>query len=192
MMPRRVMTTMPAASIDSASARGGRRQVLFVGRCDQLPFETESRQPFAGARDLVELRYTSHRIAADARFARQHHGVDAFVDRVRDVGDLRARRDRVFDHRFEQVRRDDAAASEYRAPADDRALQIRQFRDVRFDAEVAARHHDAVSGARDLVDVGDAFLVLDLRDDLDAWARRAKQPRAARRCPPPYERTTAR
>jgi hypothetical protein len=87
---------------DRLGERGsGGCNVLLVVRRHELTLEPEPRVALAGARDCVDLLHTAHGVFSDARFARQHHGVYAFVDRVRDVGDFRPRGRGRIDHRLQ-------------------------------------------------------------------------------------------
>ena len=63
----------------------------------------------------VERLHRADRIRAGRRLAREHDRVDAFVDGVGRIADLRARRPRLDAHRLEHLRRDDHRNA--RAPA---------------------------------------------------------------------------
>ncbi len=78
----------------------------------------------------------------DGGLAAEHDRVGLLEDGVGHVGDFRARRHRVGDHRLEHVRGDDDRLAELEAALDDVALDDRQLFHRAFDAEIAARDHD--------------------------------------------------
>lgn len=106
-------------------------------------------------------------IVAHGRLVAQHHGVDTLVDGAGHVAHLGARRTRRLDHRIEHLRGDDDGALRADALLDDAPLRVGDRLGGELHTQVAARHHDAVGGLDDLVDVVQPLLVLDLRDDLD-------------------------
>ena len=109
-------------------------------------------------------------IFARGRFAAEHEGIGAIVDGVGDVGDLCSRGTRVVDHRVKHLRGHDHRFFLHHTLVNDLALDAGDAFDGHFDAEVAARDHDAIGGVDDLVDVVHAFLVFDFRNDLDVAA----------------------
>ena len=109
-----------------------------------------------------------HGIGPRSGLVAQHDGVDPLVDGAGDIAHLGARRTRRTDHRVEHLRGDDDRTFGGDALVDDHPLRDGDDLGRQLDAQVAARHHDAVGGFDDLVDVVDSLLVLDLRDDLDA------------------------
>ena len=124
----------------------------------------------AGARHDLDGR---RRELAARRLAAQHHAVGAVEDGVRHVRALGARRPRVVDHRLEHLRRHHARLAGGAATSGDHHLLLAEDalgRDLH--PEVAARHHHAVGHLEDLVELVEALLVLDLRDDLDVLAAR--------------------
>ncbi len=121
------------------------------------------------------MLHRAHRIVADGGLGRQHHGVRAVHDRVRDVRDFGARRRRRVDHRLEHLRgRDHDLVTRAREP-DQALLQARHRRVADLDREVAARHHDDVARVDDRANVLHGFGALDLRDDVRLAARGAQQ-----------------
>ena len=120
--------------------------------------------------DAVENLDAFQRVFADGGFAAEHDGVGLFVDRVGDIGDFGPGGHGGFDHAFEHVGGDDDGFADAEAGFDDAPLDDGQFLVGDFDAEIAARDHDAVGFAHDLVQVGDGLLVLDLGEDEGARA----------------------
>ena len=49
----------------------------------------------------------------------------------------------------------------------DAPLYVGKIRDVSLNAKVAPSDHNAISGANDIVNMRDAFLILDFGDDFD-------------------------
>ena len=98
---------------------------------------------FDGADDAVHDGDGGCRVAADGGFGREHDGVGALVDGGGDVVGFGAGGDEGFDHRFEHVRRDDHRLAVGAGDADDAALGDRHLFGREFDAEIAARDHDA-------------------------------------------------
>ena len=72
------------------------------------------------------------------------------------------------DHRVEHLRRGDRRARELAGLREQVLLDERHELDRQLDAEVAARDHDAVRGADDLVHAVDGLRLLDLRDERQA------------------------
>mmetsp|Transcript_4128 Transcript_4128/g.6827 ORF Transcript_4128/g.6827 Transcript_4128/m.6827 type:complete len:416 (-) Transcript_4128:111-1358(-) len=101
---------------------------------------------------------------------RKHHAVGAIEHGVRHVGALGARRPRVGDHRFEHLSRDDTGLARVATLLDHQLLLTEDLLRRDLHPEVAARHHHAVGGLEDLVELVQALLVLNLRDNLDAGA----------------------
>ena len=99
-------------------------------------------------RDSIQNAHTFHRIIADAGFAAQHDGIGLLEDRVGHIGNFRAGRQGIVDHRFQHVRRDDHRLSQPRAKLHNFSLNDRQLLDRAFDPEIAARHHDDVGRLR--------------------------------------------
>ena len=110
--------------------------------------------------------------AAVGGLAREHDGVGAVKHGVGDVGALGAGRPGVGDHRLEHLSRDHARLARLPALGDHHLLLAEDLLRGDLHAEVAARHHHAVGGGEDLVELVEALLVLDLGDDLDVLAWR--------------------
>ena len=104
-------------------------------------------------------------ILAGGGLAREHDGVGAVVDRVGDVGGLGAGGPRILDHRFQHLRRGDDRLAILRGAADDVLLDRGHLLRRDFDAEIAARDHDAVGDFEDGVEVFDRLRLLQLGDD---------------------------
>eukprot|EP00964_Phaeocystis_antarctica_P006359 scaffold3454_cov68-Phaeocystis_antarctica.AAC.1 len=102
---------------------------------------------------------------------REHHAVGAVEHGVGHVAHLGARGARVEGHRLEHLRRTDDRLARAVALCDHHLLRDEDLLRGDLDAEVAARHHDAVRLLEDGVEVAHALVVLDLGDDLDALAR---------------------
>ena len=126
------------------------------------------RVPGDGGHDLDG----AHRVLAHRGLFREHHGVASVQDRVRDVGDLGAGRLRRGHHRIEHLgRRDDGLGPPVRL-GDELLLNDGNPGERRFEAEIAARDHDAVGGVGDRVEVVQRRLRLDLRDQGHPTAQR--------------------
>ena len=125
-------------------------------------------------RDIVAT--TVHRVVADRRLARQHHGVGAVEDGVGDVADLGPGRRRRVDHRLQHLGRRDHRLADAHAEADDLLLQVRHVLEREVDAEVAARDHQRV-GRR-----GDGSAGRRRRRWSRSWprSRRRRRPRPRR------------
>ena len=124
---------------------------------------------------------------ADRGLLGQHDRVGPVEHRVRDVGDLGARRQRIRHHRHQHLRRGDHRAAGPVRGADDPLLGGRNPLDRDLDAQIAARDHDRVGGGDDRVEPLQRLLLLDLRHQ-----RQIGQRRAPRRCRARAGRTTAR
>ena len=111
-----------------------------------------------------------HGVGAVRRLAGKHHGVGAVENRVRHVCRLGARGARVHDHGVEHLGGRDHGLVLLVALRDDPFLGQRNLLGWELDAQVAARHHDRVGDADDLVDVLQALLVLDLGHDVHGGA----------------------
>ena len=107
---------------------------------------------------------------------RQHDRVDALIDRGRGVADLGPRRPRLGAHRLEHLRRENDRAAERAGAGDDRLLDARDLLERTLEPEVAARHHDAVGGRQDRVELLERLRPLDLRDERHVGVRRAHDP----------------
>mmetsp|Transcript_17814 Transcript_17814/g.58960 ORF Transcript_17814/g.58960 Transcript_17814/m.58960 type:complete len:668 (+) Transcript_17814:184-2187(+) len=135
-----------------------RRQLLVVdGRLRLLAHEVHHGDRLA-------------RVRALGRLARQHHAVGAVEHRVGDVGRLGARRARVARHRLKHLCRADAGLARDVALCDHHLLREEHLLRRDLDAQVAARHHDAVGGGENLVKVAHPLVVLYLGDDSDPLA----------------------
>ena len=101
----------------------------------------------------------------DAGLAGEHDRVGTVEHRVGDVGRLSPGRARRRDHRLEHLGGDDDGLGVAASGLDDLLLQHRDVLERHLDAQVTARHHDAVERGDDLVDVLDRLRLLDLGDD---------------------------
>ena len=93
--------------------------------------------------DPVHGRDRLDRELPGRRFRRQHDRVGAVEDRGRDVGHLGAGRHRGRDHAFEHLRRHHHRLAGLARGAGELLLDARHLLQRHFDAEIAARHHDA-------------------------------------------------
>ena len=107
------------------------------------------------------------RILARRRLAAQHQRVGIGIDGIGNIGHLGARRARVGNHRMEHLRSHDDRLMMLNTFADNHTLNARNALHRHLDAKVAACHHDAIAGLDDLINVVDALLVFNLRDNLD-------------------------
>ena len=108
-----------------------------------------------------------HGVGAGSGLARQHDGRGAVIDGVGHVRDLGAGGAGVADHAVQHLGGGDNGLAVGEGPVDDGLLDAGQLREIDFNAQVAAGHHDGVGGSQDAVDVLDALGVLDLGDDPD-------------------------
>src|SRR5208282_1208852 len=139
----------------------------FLARSGQVGVleKVRAAAAFDARGDAVENLDAFERIFADGGFAAEHDGVGLLEHGVGDIRDLGARRHGRFNHAFEHVRGDDDGFADPQARFDDAALDDGQFLIRDFDAEVAARDHDAVGFLHDGFQVGDGLLVFDFGDD---------------------------
>ena len=84
------------------------------------------------------------------------------VHRVGGVADLGARRTRLGPHRLEHLRRDDHRHLERPRPPRHFLLNSRHPLERQLESEVAARHHDGVAFAEDLLETRDRLRALEL------------------------------
>ena len=106
-----------------------------------------------------------HRILAHRRLAGEHHGVGAVINGVGHVGNFGARGPRILDHRLEHLRRRDHRLEILRRAADDVLLNRGNLLRRNFNAQIAARHHDAVGGLQNAVEMLDGLRLFELGDD---------------------------
>mmetsp|Transcript_101220 Transcript_101220/g.264434 ORF Transcript_101220/g.264434 Transcript_101220/m.264434 type:complete len:320 (+) Transcript_101220:321-1280(+) len=111
---------------------------------------------------------------ACCRLAGQHDAIRAVQHSVGHIAGLRTCGARGLDHGLQHLRRGDHGLALHVALADDHLLGQEDVLRRDLHAQVAAGDHDGVAGIDDLVDVLQALLVLDLRDDLDVAAARTQ------------------
>lgn len=75
---------------------------------------------------------------------------------------------RVFDHRFQHLRSGNDLLARIIYLFDNHLLQHRHILKRNFHAHIAARDHNAVGYAQDLIDVFNAFLIFNLRNNIHA------------------------
>ena len=108
-----------------------------------------------------------HRVLAGGGFGAEHHRIGAVEYRIGNIADLGPRRHRVEDHRLHHLGRGDGHLVEGARHLDHAFLQRRHGRIAYLDRQIAARHHDAVTGLQDRLQMRDRFRALDLGDQ--AW-----------------------
>src|SRR5699024_2482084 len=113
--------------------------------------------------------HSRSRILADRGLAGQHDRAGAVVNRVGNVGNLRAGRTRVFRHALEHLGGGYYALAAGDTDFDDALLDLAQFFKRNLDAKITAGYHDAVRLVQDLLDIAHAFHVFDLGDDLNIF-----------------------
>ena len=123
------------------------------------------------AGDAVHVGDRFEREIAHRRLAGQHQRARTVEDGVGDVGRLCARRLGRVDHRLEHLRRRNNRLPPFERAVNDPLLQQRHLGRTDLDAEVAARDHDRVRLAEDVVEHRDRFRLLDLRDHVRGRAR---------------------
>ena len=102
----------------------------------------------------------------------QHDSVGTVVDCVSDVAGFRAGWPRIFDHRFEHLRRGDDGLTILRGATDDLLLNGGDFFRRHFNTEIAARNHDAVGNFKNRVEMVDGLRLFELGDDPALGAER--------------------
>ena len=102
-------------------------------------------------------------IGAGGGLGRKHHRVGAFEHGGGDIGHLGAGRNRRSGHAFEHLRRHDNGFAAISCRAQKLLLDARDLLQRKFDAEVAARHHNAVGNVEDVVHRGNRGAPFDLR-----------------------------
>ena len=106
-------------------------------------------------------------VLARGGFTGEHDRAGAVVDGVGHVGDLGTGRAGVDDHGIQHLGSGNADLTGAHGAVDQVLLDGRDLGKVDLNAHIAAGNHDAVGHSQNLVDVVDALLVLDLRDDAD-------------------------
>ena len=106
-------------------------------------------------------------VLARGGLAGEHDRAGAVVDGVGNIGDLGTGRAGVDDHGIQHLGGGNANLTGAHGAVDQVLLDGRDLGKVDLNAHIAAGNHDAVCHGQDLVNVVDALLVLDLRDDAD-------------------------
>mmetsp|Transcript_89723 Transcript_89723/g.175578 ORF Transcript_89723/g.175578 Transcript_89723/m.175578 type:complete len:379 (-) Transcript_89723:226-1362(-) len=130
-----------------------------------------------GFRLLADSAHDGHSVqgeSAGSRFAGEHHAIRAVQDRVRHIAGLGASRPGQIDHGLQHLRGRDHRLPHHVAPRDHHLLRQEHLLRRDLHAQVAPGNHDAVAGLHDGVEILQALLVLDLRDDLDAAPAQAE------------------
>ena len=115
------------------------------------------------------------RILPRCSLRRQHYRVRAVKNRVGHVGGLRARRARVFRHRFEHLRGGNHRAPELACSRNNGFLHHRHTLWIHFHAQVAPRNHHAIGCPQNRIQILDGFRLLQLGDHRSVFARAADQ-----------------
>mmetsp|Transcript_3513 Transcript_3513/g.15487 ORF Transcript_3513/g.15487 Transcript_3513/m.15487 type:complete len:311 (-) Transcript_3513:976-1908(-) len=124
---------------------------------------------------LAHHPHRVHREGTRRRLPREHHAVGAVEHRVGDVGRLGSRGSRVLHHRLEHLRRRHHGLTRGVTFLDHELLREEDLLGRDLHPEVAARDHDAVAQAEDVVVVAQTLVVLNLGDDPDGRAARVVQ-----------------
>ena len=117
--------------------------------------------------DGVHHADSLNRVLALCGLAGKHDCVGAVQDGVRNVAGLSTGRTGVLLHGVKHLGSSDNELACLVALPDDALLMEDNVLDRDLNAHVAAGNHDSVGDLKDLVEVVDAFLVLNLGDDLD-------------------------
>ena len=118
--------------------------------------------------DLVHGLHHVHGVLAHAGLGAQHHGVGMVQHGVGHVVHLGTCGCDVGDHALHHLGGHDHGAVVDQAAADDVLLHQRYLLHGDLHAEIAARHHQGICFADDLVDLQQRFGLLDLGDHLGA------------------------
>ena len=104
-------------------------------------------------------------VEAGGGFAGEHDGIGALADGVGDVRDFGAGGHGGGDHRLEEVSGDDDGLALGEAGLDNLGLDLGEAVVIDLDAEIATGDHNGIGFADDFLEVADAGLVFDFRDD---------------------------
>ena len=164
------------AAVPGEDQQGGRLQ--FVGHDDGAFDELLARlgelgrivklrtaAAFDARGNLIEHFDALQGVFADRGLAAQHDGIRLLEDGIGDVGDFGARGHGRFNHAFQHVGGNNHRPADPQAGLHDAALDDGQLFVGDFNAQIAARHHDAVRLAHDRFQVFDGLLILNLSDD---------------------------
>ncbi len=145
---------------------------------DLLPLPQPFRLDFAD--DPRHDAHSLNRVLPHRRLAAEHDGIPPVEHGVGNVAHLGARGSGTADHRLEHLRGNDDGFPRSVAAGDDHLLQYGDIFGRELHTEIAARYHDTVGGADDLVDVRNCLRLFDLRNYPGAETRRE----AGRYCSP--------
>ena len=106
-------------------------------------------------------------VLARGGLAGEHDSAGAVIDSVGNIGDLGTGRAGVDNHGIQHLGSGNADLTGAHGAVDQVLLDGRDLGKVDLNAHIAAGNHDAVGHGQNLVDVVDALLILDLRDDAD-------------------------
>ena len=98
-------------------------------------------------------------------FTTQHDRIRLLEDRIGHVGDFSPCRQRIRDHGFEHLGRDNHWLTEPNTAFHDPPLDDGQFLHRPFDSQIAAGNHDRIGAFDHIGDRSDRQLVLDFGDD---------------------------
>ena len=107
-----------------------------------------------------------HRIFAGGGFAGEHHGAGAVIHRLRHIVDLCPGGTGIADHGIQHLRGYNDVFPRLSAASDDFLLEHGHLIAGHLHAEIASGYHNAVCRSNDLIDVVNALLIFNLRNDL--------------------------
>ncbi len=122
---------------------------------------------FRSLRDAHHCLYSFHGICARRRLSGQHDRAGAVVHRIGYVSRLRSRRARVLDHGLQHLGRCDYLLTGAVNLLNDLLLDHRHFLIRNLHTHITAGYHDAIGNLYDVVNVGNALRIFNLRYDSD-------------------------
>ena len=120
---------------------------------------------FGFDRDFRQDQHCANGIFAYGSLTRKHDSVGAIKNGVGDVGDFRACRRGVVNHRLQHLRGDDHGFAGFLAGAHDLLLHERDGREIQFHAQVAAGDEDGIGSVDDGGEIFDGLGHFDFGDD---------------------------
>ena len=108
-----------------------------------------------------------YRILACGSFAGQHNGTGAVINGVGNVGNFCTGGAGVHYHGIQHLGCRDADFAHLHGMVNQVLLDGRDFGIVNFNAHIAAGNHNAIGNAQDLINIINAFLVLNFGNDAD-------------------------
>ncbi len=132
----------------------------------------------AAFRRLDNPRHHAHRfhgILPACRFRGQHHCIRPVEDRIRHVRRFRARRTRIFRHRFQHLRRGNHRPAKFPRTLNNLFLHHRHSLRAHLHAQIAARHHHSVGNPQNRFEIFDRLGLLQLRNHRRLFFRISNQ-----------------